>query len=134
MRSAHPLRRSAVDAFMKETREALDTLLKRTEPAIERSSPVRLSEFGQEISRRIGAEEWSEQTAPMLVPEARGREAFQVDEFCDVYVRHRLGDDWNTRVAKIAFQMGTTRESVLAVLRVVLRDKLVQLLDLSLEA
>ena len=91
--------KGTVDAFMRDTKEALDTLLKRTEPAIERSSPVRLTEFGQEIGRRLEAEKWAEQTAPGLVEETRGREPFQVDEFCDVYVRHRLGDEWNTRVA-----------------------------------
>ena len=48
--------KGTVDAFMRDTKEALDTLLKRTEPAIERSSPVRLTEFGQEIGRRLEAD------------------------------------------------------------------------------
>ena len=120
-----------VDAFMKDTKEALDTLketldtlLMRTEPAIERSSPVRLTEFGKEIAARIEAEEWASQTAPGLLDEIRGKEAFQVDEFCAAYVRQRLTDEQNTEVAKVAFAIGTTRESVLAALRVVLRDKL----------
>ena len=119
-------RKGRGDAFMKDTKETLDThtLLMRTEPAIERSSPVRLTEFGKEIAARIEAEEWASKTAPGLLDEIRGKEAFQVDEFCAAYVRQRLTDEQNTEVARVAFAIGTTRESVLAALRVVLRDKL----------
>ncbi len=118
--------KGTVDAFMKDTKEALDTLLRRTDPALEGNSPVRLTEFGKEISRRIEAEEWAVKLAPGLLNETKGKEAFQIDEFCDVYVRHRLTSEQNMEIAKVAFSMGTTRESVLAVLRVVLRDALIQ--------
>ena len=91
--------KGTVDAFMRDTKEALDTLLKRTEPAIERSSPVRLTEFGQEIGRRLEADTDLETSGTHGLP---------------------LPD-------------GHTRESGLSVLRVVLRDRLLQLLGLSVE-
>ncbi len=54
-------------------------------------------------------------------------EPFEIDEYCDAYVRNKLDDAWQRQVARCAFDFGIDRDGVLSVLRVVLRDALLAL-------
>ena len=105
----------AINDTIREIREDIKKIL---------GSPLRLTEFGEEISRRLDARSWATETAANLLPEVRGKQAFQVDEFCETYVQTRLSEEWKTEVARCAYELGRDRESILSVLRVVLRDEL----------
>lgn len=116
---------SAIKDTIREIREDIKKILGRLPPpAVEQGSPLRLTEFGEEISRRLDARSWATETASNLLPEVRGKQAFQVDEFCETYVQTRLSEEWKTEVARCAYELGRDRESILSVLRVVLRDEL----------
>lgn len=93
-------------------------------PSVQGGSPLRLTEFGEEISQRLDARSWAAETASDLLPETLGMQAFQVDEFCETYVRERLDEEWSTKVGQCAYELGTPRDTILAALRVVLRDEL----------
>ena len=54
-------------------------------------------------------------------------EAFEIDEYCDAYVRNKLDDTWQRQVPRCAVDFGIDRDGVLSVLRVVLRDALLAL-------
>ena len=109
---------SAIKDTIREIREDIKKIL---------GSPLRLTEFGEEISRRLDARSWATETASVLLPEVRGKQAFQVDEFCETYVQTRLSEEWKTEVARCAYELGRDRESILSVLRVVLREELLSL-------
>lgn len=109
---------SAIKDTIREIREDIKKIL---------GSPLRLTEFGEEISRRLDARSWATETAANLLPEVRGKQAFQVDEFCETYVQTRLSEEWKTEVARCAYELGRDRESILSVLRVVLREELLSL-------
>lgn len=109
---------SAIKDTIREIREDIKKIL---------GSPLRLTELGEEISRRLDARSWATETASVLLPEVRGKQAFQVDEFCETYVQTRLSEEWKTEVARCAYELGRDRESILSVLRVVLREELLSL-------
>lgn len=116
---------AAIKDAIREIREDIKKILDRLpDPSVTRGSPLRLTEFGEEISQRLDARPWAESTAPDLLPEIRGMQAFQVDAFCETYVTERLDEEWNTKVAQCAYELSVNRDSVLSVLRVVLRDRL----------
>ena len=55
---------------MKEVREKIDEILERLPPppTVAPGSPVRLTDFGKEISHSLGAKKWSaDQAAGLLV-------------------------------------------------------------------
>ena len=86
-------------------------------------------DFGRRISTSIEAEDWANELAPTLLNNVKGEQPFEVDEFCEAYVQEKLDDYWRGRVAGCAYEFGIDKKGVLAVLRVVLRDELLRLID-----
>ena len=136
--------RTTVADFMKEIRddfrEVRDDIKKlfREFPkdTVKRTSPTRLSELGERISAQLKAQEWAQERARTLGAEVQGMEPYQVDLFAFNYVYDKLpvGDtDMSTRASKCAYEFGLSRDNVLAVLQVVLRDDLLRRRGLSTE-
>lgn len=92
------------------------------------NSPMQLTEFGEEISKSLKAEDWAAATRNGLFDEVDGMEPYEVDEFCAKYVKERLNEEWRKRIAACAYQFGIEREGIESVLRVVLRNKLLSLM------
>ena len=90
------------------------------------SSPLRLTEFGEEIAASMNAKEWASGLKPELLPEVEGKEPFEVDEFCRDYVQKRLPDEWRRKIAECAYEFGIDKDGVEKVLTVVLREELLQ--------
>ena len=90
------------------------------------SSPLRLTEFGEEIAANMNAKEWASGLKPELLPEVEGREPFEVDEFCRDYVQEKLPEEWRRKIAKYAYEFGIDKDGVEKVLTVVLREELLQ--------
>ena len=90
-------------------------------------SPLGLSDFGRQIADRLDVEVWAAGLAPAIAAEVKGKRPFEVDEFCQTYVQHRLHKDWADRIGECAYELGIERYDVLSVMRVVLRDRLLVL-------
>ena len=92
-------------------------------------SPVRLTKLGEQAAVELGIHAWATNVAPDLLDRARGKEEFEVYKLCSDYVQ-ALGDDDMTKraVDAYAYEQGSSSGSILAVLMVVLRDRLLELL------
>ena len=113
--------------FMNEIRADVKSILSRLPPSpVSGDSPLRLTEFGEKLAEWLDAEQWASGVAPSLEPTLRGAPPFKVDERAQEYVHEELGEPYGTRVAECAYEFGTTRDGVLEVLRVVLRDELLR--------
>ena len=110
-----------------ETRRTLDTLLLRVgggTPSTAGSSPLKLTDFGKKIEARIEPAAWIAATAERLRPETDGLEPFEIDALCQRHVGSSLDTEWQRRVARTAYELGTDNRAVEDVLRVLLRDAL----------
>ena len=102
-------------------------------------SPRRLTAFGQEVADALGAQAWAEQEAKTddqlpitdfpvrgMKEAVRALEPFQLDEFVRSYVHRVLRKDLalSDRVAACAYEFGIEQDRVIEVLRIVLRDEL----------
>ena len=91
-------------------------------------SPLRLTEKGKEMAALVDAEKWAADLVLMLLPRARGKDHWVIDQMCRDYVRHGElasdeGREWLRKsVGMIAFSFGTDPEDAQNVLQVVLRD------------
>lgn len=124
---------------MAEIRNKFDTILLRLPPKpVTGSSPLRLTDLGDEIADELNAYEWASTLAPSLREDVHDMLPFEIDEFCHDYVerslsRHSSGhartarsEEMARKVAICAFERGLDRASVRSVLRVVLRDRTVE--------
>lgn len=68
-----------------------------------------------------------------MIEQVRDKEPFDVDVFCENYVASDLDAAMRPRVAVTAFDHGMSSDGVAPVLRVVLRDKLLALMDAGRE-
>ena len=110
-----------------ETRRTLDTLLLRVgvgAPSTAGNSPLKLTEFGKKIEAMIEPAEWVTVTRERLRPETDGLEPFEIDALCQRHVGSSLDTEWQRRVARTAYELGTDNRAVEDVLRVLLRDAL----------
>lgn len=123
-------------AFMEKLGDRLQTIendikgilsrLPPTPSAVEGSSPLRLTEFGQSLAENMQAEEWAANLAATLYAEVQGQEPFQIDEFCEAYVTKSLDSPMRETAARCAYDFGVDSAIPLSVLRVVLRDALLK--------
>ena len=119
-----------VKDFMQEIRADIKQIFVRLpQVRVASGSPVVLTDFGREIAKHIDAETWVSDTAPDLLDDVKGKEDYETDAYCEFYVNNHLDQDMLLRVAAAAYTMGTKQDGVRAVLRVVLRDALLGLME-----
>ena len=94
------------------------------EPLLAANSPLQLTDVGRDIAARIQGETWAAEVAPNLKDRAAVLPPYKVDALCGDYIDQCLELHMRDRVAETAYQHGTERADVLAVLRVVLRNRL----------
>ena len=124
---------------MAEIRSKFDKIMLRLPPRpVMGSSPLRLTDLGDEIADELNAYEWASTLASSLREDVHDMQPFEIDEFCHDYVekslsRHSSGhartarsEEMGRKVAICAFERGLDRASVRSVLRVVLRDELLK--------
>ncbi len=115
--------------FMEEIREDIKAILSRLPPSpVASGSPLHLTEFGEKISKEIGAEHWPEDVAPSLLNKVGGKEPFEIDRFCVDYVE-RLGPEWNRKIAESSYEFGIKESGIKSVLHVVLRDEILKIVS-----
>ena len=121
---------TTIKEFMAEIREDIKKIFHRLPPsAVASGSPMRLTDFGENIAGEFGAFEWAGKLAPRLMDQARGKEPFEVYEFSKKYVSSHWEEKWSRKVMECAYEAGTESGNVLAVMSVVLRDELLKLLE-----
>lgn len=114
-------------SFMKEVRDDIKDILSRlSPPPVARGGPPRLTDFGEENSKSIGAQQWAERLAPTLMHEVGGKEPFEIDRFCIDYVE-RLGPKWDRKIAESSYEFGIKESGIKSVLHVVLRDEILKI-------
>ena len=101
-------------------------LLRLPETPVKNGSPVQLTDLGEKIAEWLEAEKWASELAEPLLGKISEMQPFQVDEFCVEYVKTELTEDLKKRVAACAYEFGIDKEGVRSVLRVVLRDELLE--------
>ncbi len=122
--------RNIVKDTLAEIREDVKNILKRIPPStVASESPLRLTDFGQDISEQLDAKTWARRTAAQLRNEVEGKQDFEVQEFCFDYVgtQFKPDDEQGRKVGKIAYEHGIDREQVLKVLTIELRDALLEM-------
>lgn len=126
--------RKSFKDFIKEVRGKLDTILQFIGPQIATAiSPIQLTDLGRKVSEAIEAKEWASELAEQLADEAKGKDAYEIQELARTNCNRDM--DMNELRAsicrKIAFQHGLKLEQVIDVLGIELRDILLDKAGLS---
>jgi len=101
-------------------------LLRLPTPTTVSESPLMLTEFGEQLAEWLDARAWADRTAETMVAATRGLPDFRIDDIARLHVTTNLGEPYETRVLECIYEFGTTRQNVLNVLHVVLRDALIE--------
>jgi len=119
--------------FMKTVQEDIKKIFERLPPpkAADSIGPLRLTEFGKEISALINVQEWAEKLANKLIEKHRDKEDFAIHHISEGIVDEKIENDEETSrmVKRASYEKGTTIENVRIVLVIELRDALLKLAD-----
>ena len=67
---------------MREIRDDIKEIFRRlAPPTLECQSPLRLTDYGRKLSKKLEAEDWAQNVAPDLMDDVSDMKAFQVHEF-----------------------------------------------------
>lgn len=120
---------TAITDLTKEVRRVLGLL---PSAVIEGASPLRLTELGQDISKELNASSWANRVADDIELQMRGKEPYEVQEFCFDYVSAlELDAEQQRRVNQSAYDHGLPEEQVRRVMALELRDSLLVRADLN---
>ena len=122
--------------FMQEVRDDIKEIRKDIRElfkwipsaAVDKSSPLQLTELGKTISAELKASDWVKQTVPALLVRVEGKDPYEIQEFCLEYVTEEFipSEDMDREVRTCAYENGLTKRQVLEVLAVELRDELLK--------
>jgi len=115
--------------FIDEIRGDIKKILGRLPPTpVSGTSPLQLTDIGEDISRRLKARDWAQRIAPTLTEKVAGKLPFEVQDFCFEYVKKTFEptDDQDKELRMAAYEHGLTKDLVLDVLVVELRDRLLE--------
>ena len=122
--------KSKIDAIQQD----IKGLLSRMPPAtVTRTSPLRLTELGEEISAEVGAKEWAEQAAEAFRESAEGMEPFEIQILSFEFVKKEFKpESYFLRILQAgAYSSEIDLDKVYDVLAVELRDRLLQIMRAS---
>ena len=115
--------KKTVTEFMTEIREDIKTLLNRVPPApATTNGPLRLTDYGEEISAALDAPSWAKRQAEGLRSGVLGKQPYEIDEVSSAYVREY---EFSASIREAAYEHGIKDENVRTVLAIVLRDELI---------
>ena len=114
-----------------EIRADIKKLIAATPHVLAGTSPLRLTDLGEEVSQCVSAAALAEQMAPGLIDEMKGKHAYEVQEFCIDYMRdeYQPTTEQDQSFKECAYEQGIKLKQVLDVCAIELRDKLLHLLD-----
>ena len=92
------------------------------------SSPLRLTDLGEEVAKAIQADTWAKYQAQSLIDKMLDKRPDEIQDFCFEYVKDYKPDESLDRAIRVAaYNHGIDRSKVLDVLAIVLRDTLIDL-------
>ena len=117
-----------VDEAIGKISERIDSLfhiLSRSR-LVEGGSPLRLTETGRAVSKSLGASEIAAAMAPGLKARVRGLDPYLLQEACYKHVNEEYVPTAETErlIHEAAYNNGVTKEQVLVVIAIELRDAL----------
>ena len=131
--------RKSFQAFMdevrrdiKEIRDDIKKIFGRfPATSVTGSSPLRLTDIGEAISRKLEAKSWARGTAPELVPALKHKRPCEIQDASYKYVKETFApdDEQLVELQACADEIGIKLDGVLDVLAVELRDRLLALLQ-----
>ena len=113
--------REFMQKMEKDIREIFERLPAR---AVIEDSPLRLSVLGDTITKELNARGWAAEVAKTLAPAITTKTQYHVQEICFWYVENELSVEMVRAVRKKAYEHGLSKDQVLSVLAIVLRDRL----------
>ena len=126
--------RNTIKGFMDEIRSDIKKIFERLPPTpmlVKSDSPISLTDLGEQAAKEMDVYAWASSVAPDLLDQVAGKQEFEIYEFCSEYIHSLKDEEMLRKVAACAYNHGTDSGSVLTVLMVVLRDKLLELLGLN---
>lgn len=127
--------RDSFKAFMQDVSKKLDKIFERLPPppTVVPGSPLQLTEFGTEISGKLGAKDWALKQAMALSDKVEGKEPYEVDDLCGehVQVQFDLEGELHALIRSGAYENGITVSSVQEVFVIELREALFDLMGVA---
>ena len=125
--------RKSFSEFIKETKGILEEIRndikqifhKLDPPVAESKSPMQLTEYGEELSQKLNAQDWAERTAPTVLAKVSGKQPFEIHNFCKDFVQE-FSVKTHPDVFERSYESGITDENMKIVLAIVLRDELLK--------
>lgn len=117
------------ERFMKVVLGDATEILSRPEPAVTKTnSPAQLAEDGIKIADRLHARDWARRAAPDLLADIHDKKPLEIAEGRTQAANTSLLDrQWRRKVRRTSFKLGVDTDSVLLVMRIVLKDELMRL-------
>ena len=114
---------------LKGVRYKLSEVLEKISSAtLKEGSPLRLTDKGQAISKMLRVREWAESTGSGLLPLVKGKRPYEIQEFCFDYAKEEFdpADEQEIKIKECAYENAVTRDEVLDVFAIELRDFLLK--------
>ena len=129
--------RDSFREFMQEVRNDIKAiLLKLSPPVAESGSPIRLTDLGERISGEVGARGIARELLDDVLPQVRGKSAYDIQEFCFDRLNERdlpLSEAQVDGIKQCAFDNGVETLSVRRVIAIELRNLVLGQLGLELQ-
>jgi len=126
--------RESFKDFIKEVRADIKQILKKLPSVtLAGSSPLRLTDIGKEISRKLKASTWAKEASVSLMSKVRGKHPYEIQEFCIDYMINDFvpTESMDIEIQTCAYDNGIGKDEVLKVLAVELRDELLRRLEME---
>lgn len=116
-----------IEAAIAEIQKDIKSIFRSLDrPLVAGSSPLRLTELGEEIADCLEARSWAASVAPTLLESIKDLQPFQIDEFAREHVTS-VASQWTRKIAECAYQFGRKTDEIPVILRVALREELLRL-------
>ena len=118
--------------FMQEVRMDIKKILERLPPrTVTPGSPLKLTSFGERIAQRFGAQKWAKEQIASVAESERlvELEPYQIDVLCKRYVEDELNVEDRDNIQACAYSNGIEFDDVAQVLKVVLRQEIINSLE-----
>ena len=115
-----------LENFMSEIRTDIKHIFQKLPPQIVAGhSPRKLTEYGEDLSNKLHAQDWAERIAPTVLTKVIEKEPFEIHNFCKEFVQ-TLSVEEHPDVFERSYENGITDENMKIVLAIVLRDELLK--------
>ena len=120
-----------IEEAIKEIKSDIKEILRQfSGSAVERKSPLRLTEGGQSISDALDAKAWAARTVQDLLPKLKGSHPYDIQMFCMDCVDHEgnLTHEFVQKMKSCAYEEAFPMSQIKDVLAIELRDAILKIL------